>query len=726
MDEFVNPARRLPITAMVIFRNEREHLRACLPRLRFCEQVIGVDMDSTDGSREVACEHVDQLYRTAPCPIAEPARVEVGRLARHDWILLVDPDEYIPEVLVYDIRQTLAKYTQVGAIALPIRYYFKRQMLTGTVWGGQHLHKLSLIHRQRCELLPRCNEICRTRPGFETVQIEHTDANHIRHHWSASYRDLLYRHLRRYPRLDAHRRFQAGERFRWKQAIRQTASEFHRCLRHHDGWRMGHRGWALSAIFGAYHAMQYLWLWHLSKNKATTASAMQRDEMLPIPKLEPIMLRKLSFSSSSLQSHIENGRSRRVLLVTAAFPPRLAGESTYAVQLAKRLADSGLEVHVLTSGHSEPAPEGPWRLYPVMRDWRWTDAQRLRRVVAHVQPDSVLLLYASWTYGYHPMITQAPTYIRRVKPDCRVVTLFTCAMGAHPPRQPWVDRARRKLLALHNGSDYAYGSLLSESDHVVGLCGQHRRELCDIAPHLTGKFSVIPPGPLFNMQPMLTRGERENLRQLRGIKTHETALVYTGIIAPGKGLDVLLRAMKILKDRGQRMPLMMVGGVLTEIEGHREYARKIFQLIRVLGLQDQVHRLGQFADGDPKPSRWLWAADVAVLPWEDGARLNNSSLANVAAHRLPIVTTRPADPDLALVQGERMFAISSLTPGNLADALTQVANNRELRYRLTVGSNALHEHVFSWDQNIDRLLGVLALRDGIAAAEAVQTGRQAA
>ncbi|GAB4190653.1 MAG: glycosyltransferase family 2 protein [Phycisphaeraceae bacterium] len=246
-----NPIHHPPISAIVIFRNEKRHLQRCLEALRWCDELIAVDMESSDGSLEIAESLADRVYRVPQCPIAEPTRVAAARLARHDWVLLVDPDEQIPADLADDIRRTLAMYPNAGAISLPMWFYFKGRRLTGTVWGTL-TYKLRLIHRERCELLPLCNRISRLLPGQTEVRIPHRGDNHIRHYWSDSYLDLLHKHFVRYSHTEAAAMVAQGTRFGLRMAVCNPLVELYKSLRHFDGWRIGIRGWALSAIYFGY------------------------------------------------------------------------------------------------------------------------------------------------------------------------------------------------------------------------------------------------------------------------------------------------------------------------------------------------------------------------------------------------------------------------------------------------------------------------------------------
>lgn len=242
---------KAPITAIVICRNERAHLERCLPALRWCAELIVVDMRSTDGSPGVARQWADRVFLVDPQPIAEPTRVAAARLAQHDWVLLVDPDEVIPPSLAEQMRRAIEAHPHAGAFSLPMRFYFKRRLLDTTVWGTL-TWKQRLIHRDRCELLPWCNRITQLRPGFDDVRISHDGQNHMQHYWCDSYLTLLRRHLTRYCHTEAKALAAGGQRFSLRWGLTYPFTELRRSLRHFDGWRDVPRGWLLSAIYFTY------------------------------------------------------------------------------------------------------------------------------------------------------------------------------------------------------------------------------------------------------------------------------------------------------------------------------------------------------------------------------------------------------------------------------------------------------------------------------------------
>ncbi len=246
---------KLPITAIMAFCNERAMLEQCLPRLSFCSQLILIDMQSRDGSRQLAEKYSNDIYDWPAEPIADPARAWAMQHVTQPWMLKVDPDEQFPQALVSDIAQALHDHPNAGGFRLPMRYYFKRKLLTGTVWGNQQMTTLALLHLERGRFLPWCNRITEVLPGYETVSLPNRVENHIRHLWCDSYRDLARKHLLRYPPKDALRLHNEGKCFTWQRQLIEPIQTFWDSYRNLDGWRLGVRGLILSAIYGAYHGM---------------------------------------------------------------------------------------------------------------------------------------------------------------------------------------------------------------------------------------------------------------------------------------------------------------------------------------------------------------------------------------------------------------------------------------------------------------------------------------
>ncbi|WP_082096444.1 glycosyltransferase family 2 protein [Demequina gelatinilytica] len=139
---------KLPITAVIISRNEESGIRATLERLRDFDQVIVVDSRSTDRTVEIAQEcgatvvpfDWDGRY---------PKKKQWGMThagARHDWILLLDADELVTPELAQEIRARLPELArrEYGAYDIRLRYKFAGRFLD----HGHTVVKRSLVDRR--------------------------------------------------------------------------------------------------------------------------------------------------------------------------------------------------------------------------------------------------------------------------------------------------------------------------------------------------------------------------------------------------------------------------------------------------------------------------------------------------------------------------------------------------------------------------------------------------
>lgn len=92
------------ISAVINIRNEAENLRNCLKSIKpFVDEIIIVDMKSSDGGPEIAKEFGAKVFDYKPIRYVEPARNYGLSKATGKWILLLDPDESIPKSLAKEL-----------------------------------------------------------------------------------------------------------------------------------------------------------------------------------------------------------------------------------------------------------------------------------------------------------------------------------------------------------------------------------------------------------------------------------------------------------------------------------------------------------------------------------------------------------------------------------------------------------------------------------------------
>ena len=402
----------------------------------------------------------------------------------------------------------------------------------------------------------------------------------------------------------------------------------------------------------------------------------------------------------------------KVLVISAAYPPMHAGESANAHHLCTRLARAGLDVHVLTSADNVGANDAGVTVHPIMRRWSWREVPRLIRFVERCAPDAVLLMYLGGMYGYHPMMTFAPAMVKRRLPRVPFVTRYESPFaGATATTTGLTTRAIRKLAAYAAGGagvGHDSGTLLRDSDHVIVLCEGHRTVLAEEAPAARPRMVVIPPAP--NVRVSSEPPERARLqgRAKLGVDADDFVIAFFGYIYPKKGIETLLEAFQILRRERRRARLVFIGGTIdldAEVSGR--YWNDMQRLCADLGVADRTTWTGAFKSDGEEPSLYLRAADVCVLPLHGGVQLNNSSFSAMAAHGVPIVTTRGPMTDDAFVDRDNVLLVEPRDPAALAQAIDTLMQDDDLRERLRAGVTKLAHEWLSWDEAIARTVALL-------------------
>lgn len=403
----------------------------------------------------------------------------------------------------------------------------------------------------------------------------------------------------------------------------------------------------------------------------------------------------------------------RILLVSPAYPPSPAGEAEHCHQIASHLAAAGHSVQVLTNVHAQPvAPKG-FELHAVMRGWRWRHVPALQRHIRRLQPEAVVLVYTGWLYGNHPMITYLPTWLARWRPGVRLLALMELPFP--PPRGSLGVRLGRRLAtwwAGRAGADPGFGTLLRDAAAVAVLGPSILQALQPHCTDLAERVLVIPPPPLVRLPADRSEATRQATRARLGAGPGTLLLAYFGYVYPGKGVPTLLAALAELRgppgDAGCDVRLVMAGGG-RGLPGGADPAQAAFEarmqaLAAQLGVADAVAwPAGQASDSDAMGLELL-AADLAVLPFDDGAELRRSSIAVVASLGLPLVTTQPRGPEPAFVHGQTVLLCAPGDARALAAAVRAVADDPALRARLSAGAQVLARDWFSWDAAITQML----------------------
>lgn len=106
------------IAVCMVCRNEADKIEPALESVSWADEILVMDLHSTDGSAELAAAHGARVITREPYPIVEPLRNELAAMVRSDWILGLDPDERITPGLAEELRR-VAQQPNLDAVVMP-------------------------------------------------------------------------------------------------------------------------------------------------------------------------------------------------------------------------------------------------------------------------------------------------------------------------------------------------------------------------------------------------------------------------------------------------------------------------------------------------------------------------------------------------------------------------------------------------------------------------------
>jgi glycosyltransferase involved in cell wall biosynthesis len=110
----------LPLSLIVITHNEASNIARCLDSVPFVGEKIVVDSGSTDGTQAIAEAHGARVVHQTWLGFG-PQRNFAATLSSHDWILVLDADEFLTDELIAECRRALPAILESNVAAVWLR-----------------------------------------------------------------------------------------------------------------------------------------------------------------------------------------------------------------------------------------------------------------------------------------------------------------------------------------------------------------------------------------------------------------------------------------------------------------------------------------------------------------------------------------------------------------------------------------------------------------------------
>ena len=257
-------ADRLPLSAVVITKNEEDRIARCLRSLvPICHEVIVLDSGSTDATVEIAkaegarVEHQDWLGFAAQ-------KNEAISRASQSWVILLDADEWLEPEAQPVLRQLFEskEVEQADVWLLMRRVHFLGHRLRASGFAREPVQRLFRSHLRHA-LIPvhEYLDISDSKVLTSNIRLEHDTALSAEHYWQK---------LQSYALLWANEQHKKGRR---ASAIRGRLAAYAYLLKNlviRGGFIDGRAGLQFHGLHARYARMKYDTLRALSKTTGPT------------------------------------------------------------------------------------------------------------------------------------------------------------------------------------------------------------------------------------------------------------------------------------------------------------------------------------------------------------------------------------------------------------------------------------------------------------------------
>ncbi len=399
-------------------------------------------------------------------------------------------------------------------------------------------------------------------------------------------------------------------------------------------------------------------------------------------------------------------RRRRILFLSRSYPNNVFPLLGLWIERLVRHCSSECDISVIS-----PVPYYP----PVPGLRQHTRFRDVVRYAKHEQvdvyyprflvgPGRSLYLTEAWAYYYSARViaqrlhAQAPLdliHAHFMYPDGVAAARIGNKLGIpvvvteHAPWHPnWMEKSpsvRKQAISAARSSRCQIAVSNSVRDTILHFTGQPE------------KVRVIPNGVDGDV---FTEPADEHQRKVDQI-------LFVGLINFNKGVDTLLKAMKLLASRAPKLRLVLVGGSFYRNTGFQE--RQLRLLAQNLNLQSSVEFVGMQPPSEV--ARYMRESSMLVLP--SRAESFGAVLVEALSSGTPVVATRCGGPE-DIVTPDNGLLIERDNPEALASAIVTLQDRRSKYESSQLRRAALQR--FSWlrvaRQNLDLYSEIVEMSQG--------------
>lgn len=370
---------------------------------------------------------------------------------------------------------------------------------------------------------------------------------------------------------------------------------------------------------------------------------------------------------------------KRILIFAAYFYPHIGGYEKMVYELARRLVQNGYEIDVLTCNTEKTLAFEKLDGIHIYRLPSWNALNSVYPIPKPC-PTSFRILLRLRGKNYNIINTQTRFFI----------TSFLGLIFAKLKRAPLVHTEHG---ARHSIVSNKVIDLISRAyDHTIGtlIVKSARRNIgvseaaCEFLKHLGAANSQIIYNGIDTT--IFKKKEDTNFRQKLGISNDGVVITFVGRLIYAKGVQNLISAFSRIKDTTPNVKLLIVG------DG--PYRTHLENLAQQTDCAGSIFFLGQRNQDEVVDV--LGGTDIFVNPsYSEGLGISVMEAASIG---LPIIATDVGGTKEIITTDKTGILVKAGDVGQLAEKLSRLCANTELRGKLGKNARILTERKFNWDE----------------------------
>ena len=257
-----SPAKgSVPISVVVIAKNEELNIADCLDSAAFADDIVVVDDFSCDKTLEIAKRYTSHILQRN-MDIEGRHRNWAYEQAKNEWVFSLDADERITPELAGELASLMSGKPSGSVYSVPIKNYL------GSYWikyGGWYPGRKDRFFRRGCFKY----EEAEVHPRVFVKGSRGKLKGDVVHYSYRGFADFV-NSINAQTTLEARKWLREGRRVGFGTAAWRSVDRFFRGYIGKKGYKDGFIGFVVALLAGAYQVLSYAKYWELKNLKSKT------------------------------------------------------------------------------------------------------------------------------------------------------------------------------------------------------------------------------------------------------------------------------------------------------------------------------------------------------------------------------------------------------------------------------------------------------------------------